>query len=175
MFEKWKGLQLSSGQTPDLLQDFESSCPGPSSPTPSCPALLQCGISPLWLLSSSCPRVSLGGLAHLSAWVSLGRLPPPAMLLEVPGCVSLTGEFGGAGFILLSPGLGTGRCSIAFIQLMGGGLGQPHLARCVCQPHPKLICLCQGRGGNSHKSESSLNLSTCDPARGESRSKKPPG
>lgn len=107
----WKGLQLSSGQTPDPPQGSESSCPGTSSPTPSCPVLLRCGISPLWLLSS-CPRVRLGGLAQPSAWVSLWRLPPPATLLEVPRCVSLAGEFGGAGFILLSPGLGNSIYSV---------------------------------------------------------------
>ena len=45
----------------------------------------------------------------------------PAMLQEVPCCVSLPREFGETGFILLSPGLGTGRCSAEFIGLMGGG------------------------------------------------------
>lgn len=83
-------------------------------------------------------------------------------------------EVGEMGFIL-SPGLGTGRCSIAFIQLMGGGLGQPCLGGRVCQSHLKLIRLRQGRGGNGHGSQSSLNLGTCDPAKGENREKKPPG
>lgn len=124
----------------------------------SCPVLLCCGISPMWLLSSSFHCVRLGDVVQLPAWVSLWRLPPPARLLEVPRCVSLAGELAGAGFILWSPGPGIGRCSMAFIQLMGGGLGQQAPSCQTGLSAPSKINLPppprQGWGGNSHKSES---------------------